>query len=94
MCKANELKPHRRRMFKLSNDPQFVEKLTDGVGLYLNPPNMLSCSARMKKPDSGDRPHPEEPANLSWALRHDDARLQTLWNDNAVSRRLKWPRGD
>jgi hypothetical protein len=24
--------------FKLSNDPQFVEKLVDVVGLYLNPP--------------------------------------------------------
>ncbi len=33
-----ELKPHRIRSFKLSNDPQFVEKLTDVVGLYLNPP--------------------------------------------------------
>jgi transposase len=32
------LKPHRTRTFKLSNDKQFVEKLTDVVGLYLNPP--------------------------------------------------------
>ena len=32
------LKPHLARTFKLSNDPDFVEKLVDVVGLYLNPP--------------------------------------------------------
>ena len=36
--KAFELKPHREDGFKLSNDPQFVEKVYDVVGLYLNPP--------------------------------------------------------
>lgn len=36
--KANGLKPHLTRTFKLSNDPQFVEKVQDVVGLYLNPP--------------------------------------------------------
>ena len=30
--------PHRVRQFKLSNDPHFVEKLRDVVGLYVNPP--------------------------------------------------------
>ncbi len=33
------LKPHRSRTFKLSRDPKFLEKLTDVVGLYLNPPD-------------------------------------------------------
>lgn len=32
------LKPHRTDGFKLSNDPLFVEKVYDVVGLYLNPP--------------------------------------------------------
>jgi transposase len=36
--RAHGLKPHRVRSFKLSHDPQFVEKLQDIVGLYLNPP--------------------------------------------------------
>jgi hypothetical protein len=31
-------KPHRVRSFKLSSDRRFVEKLTDVVGLYFNPP--------------------------------------------------------
>ena len=35
---AHGLKPHQVKTFKLSNDPRFVEKLTDVVGLYLNPP--------------------------------------------------------
>jgi transposase len=35
---AHGLKPHRVETFKLSNDPQFAEKLEDIVGLYLNPP--------------------------------------------------------
>jgi transposase len=35
---AHGLKPHRVKTFKLSNDPRFTEKLTDVVGLYLNPP--------------------------------------------------------
>jgi transposase/transcriptional regulator with XRE-family HTH domain len=37
--KAFELKPHRAEGFKLSNDPLFVEKVYDVVGLYLNPPD-------------------------------------------------------
>jgi transposase len=35
----NGLKPHLFRTFKLSNDPLFVEKLEDIVGLYMNPPD-------------------------------------------------------
>ena len=36
--KANGLKPHLVRTFKVSNDPHFAEKLVDVVGLYLDPP--------------------------------------------------------
>jgi transposase len=36
--RAFELKPHREDGFRLSNDPQFVEKVYDIVGLYLDPP--------------------------------------------------------
>ena len=32
------LKPHLREHFTFSNDPEFVEKVQDVVGLYLNPP--------------------------------------------------------
>ena len=32
------LKPHRAETFQLSADPQFVEKVRDVVGLYMDPP--------------------------------------------------------
>jgi hypothetical protein len=35
---AHQLAPRRIETFKLSNDPQFAEKLRDGVGLYVDPP--------------------------------------------------------
>ena len=38
ICKAHGLQPHRWRRFKLSNDPKFVDKLRDVVGLYVDPP--------------------------------------------------------
>lgn len=36
--KANQLQPFRIHTFKVSNDPQFAEKVVDIVGLYLEPP--------------------------------------------------------
>lgn len=47
--RAHGLKPHRVSTFKISNDPQFVTKLQDVVGLYLNPPEhalVLSCDEK------------------------------------------------
>ena len=43
------LKPHLHRTFKVSNDKQFVEKLEDVVGLYMNPPEnaiVFSCDEK------------------------------------------------
>ncbi|MGH8383466.1 IS630 family transposase [Pseudomonas sp.] len=36
---ASDLKPHRLKTFKISNDPLFADKVVDVVGLYLNPPD-------------------------------------------------------
>ena len=36
--KAHGLTPHRMRAFKLSRDPRFLERFTDVVGLYVDPP--------------------------------------------------------
>jgi transposase len=36
--RAFELKPHREQTWKVSADPQFIEKVRDVVGLYMNPP--------------------------------------------------------
>ena len=39
------LQPHRVKNFKFSKDPQFIEKVRDIVGLYMNPPDhaMVLC---------------------------------------------------
>lgn len=43
--KAFALQPHRSETFKLSKDPQFIEKVRDIVGLYLHPPDRALASA-------------------------------------------------
>jgi transposase len=61
--KANGLKPHLSRTFKVSNDPRFVEKLTDVVGLYLNPPEraMVFCVDEKSQIQALDRTQPGLP---------------------------------
>ena len=51
------------RTFKVSNDPQFVEKLTDVVGLYLNPPEraMVFCVDEKSQIQALDRTQPGLP---------------------------------
>jgi len=47
--RANDLKPHLKRTFKVSNDPRFEEKFWDVIGLYLNPPEralVLCCDEK------------------------------------------------
>jgi transposase len=46
---ANDLKPHRTRTFKLSQDPNFKAKFWDVIGLYLDPPTqavVLCCDEK------------------------------------------------
>lgn len=38
ILEAHQLAPHRIKMFKLSKDPMFADKLKDVVGLYVDPP--------------------------------------------------------
>jgi transposase len=55
--RAAGLKPHLIRTFKVSNDPNFVEKLTDVVGLYLNPPEhaLVLCADEKSQIQALDR---------------------------------------
>ena len=61
--RAHELQPHRVTSFKLSNDPRFVEKLTDVVGLYLNPPEhaIVLCVDEKSQIQALDRTQPGLP---------------------------------
>ena len=47
---ARGLKPHLVDTFKISTDPAFEDKLTDVVGLYLNPPEQRWCCAWTRSP--------------------------------------------
>ena len=49
LWKSHNIKPHRTKTFKLSRDPKFLEKLTDVVGLYLNPPDKAIVLVSMKR---------------------------------------------
>ena len=61
--RANQLKPHLSRTFKISNDPQFAGKLLDVVGLYLNPPEhaLVLCTDEKSQIQALDRTPPSLP---------------------------------
>src|SRR5450755_360041 len=71
---ARELKPHRVKTFKLSNDKRFEEKLVDVVGLYLNPPEnaIVLCMDEKSQIQALDRTQ----ASLPIKRGHHDPRLQ------------------
>ena len=60
---SHHLKPHRVKTFKLSRDVKFLEKLTDVVGLYLNPPQqaMVLCVDEKSQIQALDRTQPGLP---------------------------------
>ena len=59
----HQLKPHLTKTFKLSRDPQFVEKLTDVVGVYLQPPKdaVVLCVDEKSQIQALDRSQPGLP---------------------------------
>ena len=60
---AYGLQPHRIKTFKLSRDKRFVEKLTDVVGVYLNPPDkaLVLCVDEKSQIQALDRTQPGLP---------------------------------
>jgi hypothetical protein len=49
---SHQIKPHLSKGFKLSRDPNFLQKLTDVVGLYLNPPEKALVCGRRRERDT------------------------------------------
>ena len=74
--RAHNLQPHRTETFKLSRDPKFLEKMTDVVGLYLNPPQkaIVLCVDEKSQIQALDRTQPRV-ADQKGTLRHHDSRL-------------------
>lgn len=75
------LQPHRSRSFKLSNDPFFIEKVRDIVGLYLNPPEhaLVLCVDEKSQVQALQRTQPVLPMGLGYVegITHDYVRHGT-----------------
>ena len=68
------VQPHRQCTFQLSNDPCFVEKVRDIVGLYLHPPDqavVLCVDEKTQIQQALDRTQPMLPMGLGYAARND-----------------------
>jgi len=75
------IQPHRRSHFKLSNDPFFVEKVRDIVGLYMNPSDMamVLCVDEKSQCQALERTQPMLPMGLGYVegVTHDYIRHGT-----------------
>ena len=78
---ARGLKPHLVDTFKISTDPAFEDKLTDVVGVYLNPPEqaVVLCMDEKSQVQALDRTQPSLPMKKGRAgtLTHDYKRNGT-----------------
>lgn len=79
--RANGLKPHLVRGFKVSRDPKFIEKLEDIVGLYMSPPEnaLVLCCDEKSQVQALDRTQPGLPLKKGRAgtMTHDYKRNGT-----------------
>lgn len=75
------LQPHRSKSFKLSNDPFFIEKVRDIVGLYLSPPEhaLVLCVDEKSQCQALERTQPLLPMGLGYVegITHDYKRHGT-----------------
>jgi len=80
--REHRLYPHRVSTFKVSKDPQFLEKLTDVVGLYMNPPDNAAvlCIDEKTMIQALDRTQPGLPIKRGKAgtMTHDYKRHGTI----------------
>jgi len=96
----SDCSPHRVEKLQVSKDPQFVEKVRDIVGLYLNPPNRaIVLCVDEKSQVSGAEPHPADSAagaggtgtTIDDLRRHGVTSLFAAWMWQAESRSAVLP---
>jgi hypothetical protein len=89
---SHQLKPHLQKTFKLSRDAKFLEKLTDVVGLYLNPPEkaLVLCVDEKSQIQALDRTQPGLPLKKGrcGTMTHDYKRNGTT----TLFAALEWPK--
>ena len=66
LWQKNDLKSHRTKTFKLSNDPRFEEKFWDVIGLFLNPPDkaLVLCCDEKSQCQALERSQPGLPLGI------------------------------
>ncbi len=66
MGKANDIKPHLTKTFKVSTDPHFEEKFWDVIGLYLDPPEraLVLCCDEKSQCQALERTQPGLPLGI------------------------------
>ena len=79
---ANDIKPHLKRTFKLSNDKNFEAKFWDVIGLYLDPPDraLILCCDEKSQCQALERTQPGLPLGIGHVrtATHDYVRHGTL----------------
>jgi transposase len=72
LWRANDIKPHITRTFKLSNDPHFEEKFWDIIGLYLDPPDkaLVLCCDEKSQCQALERTQPGLPLGMGHIKTH------------------------
>jgi transposase len=92
--RAFGLKPHQTEAFKLSPDPQFIDKVRDIVGLYLNPPDaaVVLCVDEKSQIQALDRSAPILPLMAGVPerythdyVRHGTTNLHAAWTSPPVT---------
>jgi transposase len=85
LWQLHNIKPHLSRTFKLSRDAKLLEKLTDVVGLSINPHDkalVLMCGC--EEPNASVRSDAAGAAAEKRPVRYHDARLQAQWHHHPV----------
>lgn len=82
LWRANDIKPHLKRTFKLSKDKDFEAKFWDVIGLYLNPPDraLILCCDEKSQCQALERSQPGLPLGIGHirTRTHDYVRHGTL----------------
>jgi hypothetical protein len=78
--------PHIAKGFKVWNDPLFEDKVTELVGLYLDPPDRAVVLCVNEKSQTQALDGTQLGLSLTKGRGHDDPRLQTPWHHHALRR--------
>ena len=94
LWRANDIKPHVTRTFKLSTDPHFEEKFWDVLGLYLDPParSLVLCCDQKSQCQALERSQPGFPVMRGYSRTRTRAEIRgwrRCWGSCGLWRRVR-----